>query len=110
MLLVAVAGFGFISVSGACNTIVQSLVDDQLRGRVLSLYGLALLGTTPFGNLALGWFSQLMPVHRAIALFGLLLFICSIVFTSRLKSLRAEARPIYLARGLISWENESLGR
>lgn len=104
MVLIAVAGFGFISVSGACNTILHTLVDDRLRGRVLSLYSLTFVGTSPFGNLALGWLSQEVGVTRAITFFGLLLSICGIVFYARLKSLRAAVRPIYVELGIIPWE------
>ena len=104
MLLIATAGFGFISVSGACNTLLHTLVEDRLRGRVLSFYSLAFVGTTPFGNLALGFLAHFFGITHAIAFFGALLFGCALVFRLRLKSLRASVRPIYVDLGLIPWE------
>jgi len=106
IVLIATAGFGFISVSGATNTILHTLVHDPMRGRVMSCYTLAFVGFTPFGNLALGWLAHQWGITRAISLFGSLLFVCALVFWARLKSLRAAVRPIYVDLGIIPWENE----
>jgi MFS family permease len=106
MALIATAGFGFISVSGAANTIIHTLVDDEMRGRVMSCYTLAFVGFTPFGNLSLGWLAHRWGITQAISFFGLLLLLCGLVFWARLKSLRAATRPIYVDLGILPWQNE----
>jgi MFS family permease len=106
LVLVATAGFGFISVSGAANTIIHTLVNDPMRGRVMSCYTLAFVGFAPFGNLTLAWLSQRWGITHAISLFGSLLLVCGLIFWSRLKSLRAAVRPIYVDLGIIPWQNE----
>jgi MFS family permease len=106
MILIATAGFGFISVSGATNTIIHTLVDDPMRGRVMSFYTLAFVGFTPCGNLAMGWLAQHCGITRAISFFGSLLLLCALIFWARLKSLRAAVRPIYVDLGIIPWQNE----
>jgi MFS family permease len=106
MFLIAIAGFGFISVSGASNTILHTLVDDHMRGRVMSFYTLAFVGFTPFGNLTMGWLAHQWGITRAISLFGSLLLVCAMIFWARLKSLRAAVRPIYVDLGIIPWQNE----
>lgn len=105
MLLIAAAGYGFISVSGACNTILQTLVDDNLRGRVLSLYSLSFIAMIPLGNLLLGVLAEHLSVQHTIALFGFLLLMSSGAYCLRLESLRKAARPIYVKRGVIPWQN-----
>jgi MFS family permease len=106
MALIAIAGFGFISVSGAANTIIHTLVDDHMRGRVMSCYTLAFLGFTPFGNLSLGWLAHRWGINHAVSFFGAILLFCGLIFWSRLKSLRAAVRPIYVDLGIIPWQNE----
>jgi len=106
MVLIATAGFGFISVSGAANTIIHTLVDDHMRCRVMSCYTLAFVGFTPFGNLSLGWLAHRWGITHAVSFFGLLLLLCGLLFWARLKNLRAAARPIYVDLGIIPWQNE----
>ena len=106
LLLVAVAGFGFISVSGATNTILQTLVGDEMRGRVMSLYTVAFVGSTPFGNLFLGWLAHRWCVRSAISFSGGLLLLVTAVFAARLNSLRAAVRPIYIDLGIMPWHED----
>jgi MFS family permease len=106
IVLVAIAGFGFISVSGATNTILHTLVDEHMRGRVMSLYTLAFVGFTPFGNLLLGWLAHQWGITRAISFFGSLLLVCALIFRARLRTLRAAVRPIYVDLGIIPWQKE----
>jgi MFS family permease len=106
LVLVALAGFGFISTSGATNTILQTLVGDELRGRVMSFYTLAFVGFTPFGNLLLGWLAHRWGVRAAISFSGGLLLLVTIVFAARLDGLRAAVRPIYIDMGIMPWRED----
>jgi MFS family permease len=106
MALIAVAGFGFISMSGATNTILHALVGDRFRGRVMSLYTVAFVGCTPFGNLALGWLAHRWGVRNAISFSGALLLVVAVIFATRLNSLRAATRPIYIDLGIMPWPED----
>jgi len=52
--LIAIAGFGMVLTVSSCNTLLQTLVDDRMRGRVMSLYVMSLIGTGPLGSLMAG--------------------------------------------------------
>ncbi len=68
-----VIGFSATSAFGMVNTILQELVDDAMRGRVLSMYGLAFLGTFPIGNLLAGTLAAGLGASFTLALTGSLL-------------------------------------
>ena len=52
--LISVVGFGMVLAISSCNTLLQTLVDDHMRGRVMSLYVMSLIGTGPLGSLMAG--------------------------------------------------------
>jgi MFS family permease len=104
VLLAATAGFGFIAVSSACNTFLNTVVEPRMRGRVMSFYSLSFVATTPIGNLAMGWLAHRIGITAAIASFGAALFLCALVFLLRLEGLRRTVRPIYADLGLIPWQ------
>ncbi|HQF55543.1 MAG TPA: MFS transporter [Fibrobacteria bacterium] len=92
MLLIAVGGFGFVSAASGANALIQTLVDNRYRGRVMSLYTLAFLGTSTFGSLAIGWVSDRRGFPEAVFLFGGAFLACAAVFASRVPALRADMR------------------
>ena len=71
----AFAGFFFIAQFILMNTLIQTQVPDEFRGRVLSLYTLTLFGLSPFGSLAIGMVGQLLSVVPTLLIFGLLCLI-----------------------------------
>ena len=66
-------GAGYLATVNALNTSIQLLVDDEYRGRVLSLYAMALTGGFPFGSLVQGWVASVIGVRATVAGAGLLL-------------------------------------
>jgi len=68
LVLLAVVGFGFVLQNTTGNTIVQLLVPDQLRGRVLSVYTLTFFGTMPFGLLLIGSIAQALGPTAGVAI------------------------------------------
>jgi MFS family permease len=87
-LLVGVAGFGMISTLASCNTMLQTVVDDVFRGRVMSLYTMSLVGIAPFGSLLAGWLTGLVGVRLALAMGGACCLAASAWFWRRLPSFR----------------------
>jgi MFS family permease len=60
------AGFGFMVQMASSNTIIQTIVDDEKRGRVMSFYMMAFLGTAPFGSLIAGSMSEQIGPARTL--------------------------------------------
>ncbi|HQY90083.1 MAG: MFS transporter [Caldilinea sp.] len=79
LLLAALLGVGFMLQFTLINTLLQTRVTNEMRGRVMSLYTLTFFGFTPFGNLALGALSQAIGMNVAILLFAVLTFGASLV-------------------------------
>jgi len=66
MAFLCLVGFAFISQNATSNTIVQSIVPDELRGRVMSVYSLLFFGTAPFGSLLAGGIAQAFSPTLAV--------------------------------------------
>jgi MFS family permease len=101
LVLLALVGAGWMVQSAASNTILQTLVRDEMRGRVMAFYAVAILGTTPFGSLLAGALADRFGVPWTLFGGGLLCVAGAAVFARRLPRLRAEALPIYAERGII---------
>lgn len=99
--LVVAAGFSMMVVTAGSNTIVQTLVDDDKRGRVMSLFATAFLGSAPVGNLLAGRSAEWVGAPATVAAGGVACAVVAAIFALKLPVLRALARPIYVQRGII---------
>lgn len=97
----AITGMGLMGSSVAVNTIVQSIVEDEMRGRVVSIYSTFFIGAAPLGHLAAGWLAEQIGAPRAFTACGLLCAAAVAAYALHLPTLRAHLRPIYLKRGII---------
>ena len=100
--LLFVIGFGMIVQMAASNTILQTIVDDDKRGRIMSLFTMAFMGMSPWGSLAAGGLASWIGIPATLFLSGVLCVGGAVVLVSRLSELRAFIRPIYIKRGIIS--------
>ncbi len=100
-VVLAVSGFGMMAHLAASNTILQTLVDHDKRGRVMSLYAAAMLGTTPLGSLAAGALAGRIGAPLTVAIGGSACVAAAALFARALPGLRAEVRPIYARLGII---------
>jgi len=82
LTLVLVGGFGILQITSS-NTIIQTLVTDDKRGRVMSFYALAMVGMMPFGNLLAGSLAQLMGATSALMICGSVCILGSIWYSSQ---------------------------
>lgn len=96
-----VTGFGAIRMIASCNTLVQTLVDDTQRSRVMSLYALAFLGIAPFGSLLLGALAHRMGAPLTLGMSGAMLLATAAVWSFRQTALAAAAVPHYRKLKLI---------
>lgn len=99
--LLVLLGGGLIAAQASIQTLVQTMVDDDKRGRVMSLYTMAFLGALPFGNLLAGAVARYAGEDFAFMLSGGACLVALIVFWRALPSLRAAARPVYERLGFI---------
>jgi MFS family permease len=93
---VFVAGIGYAMMlqMAASNTLLQTMVVDRLRGRVMSFYSLSLLGMAPFGSLAAGIVATRIGAPDTVAAGGALCLLGGVLFSARLPSLGKEAAPL----------------
>jgi MFS family permease len=96
-----VAGFGFIVQMASSNTIIQTIVDEDKRGRVMSFYMMAFLGTVPFGSLIAGWLSSRIGAPHTLLLGGLCCLSGAAWFAWELPIIRVAVRPIYIRMGIL---------
>ncbi len=99
--ILVLAGFGMMVQMAASNTILQVIVDDDKRGRVMSLYSMAYIGTAPLGSLLAGTAASAAGTPATLALGGALCIAAALVFGSRLPRLRESIRPIYARLGIL---------
>jgi MFS family permease len=101
-----IAGAGMMVTMASTNTIVQTVVREDLRGRVMAFYAMAFLGTAPIGSLLAGAVAERIGPTHTILLGGIGCMIAAGWFAMRLPVLREQVRPIYLERGIIAAEME----
>ncbi|MBD2430159.1 MULTISPECIES: MFS transporter [Fischerella] len=95
-------GLGTIFQVAAGNTVLQTIVEDEKRGRVMSLFTMSFLGTIPFGNLLGGALADRIGATNTLIIDGVVCILGSIYFMKQLPNLRQLIRPIYVERGIIS--------
>ena len=101
LLMLVGAGLTMITHLAASNTILQTVVEDRWRGRVMSFYSMAFVGTAPFGSLLAGSLAHHIGAPRTVMLGGIVCILGAAVFAARLPVLRRLIRPIYRQRGII---------
>jgi len=100
LLLMVLVGGGTILAAASTNTILQTIVDDRLRGRIAAFYTLAFLGVAPLGNLAAGAIAGVMGTPFTFALNGALAMLAALWYRSKLPIVRDMLRPIYEELGV----------
>jgi MFS family permease len=101
MPLLVVVGFAMMLQTAATNTILQTIVEERMRGRVMAFYAMAVMGTAPFGALLAGALASSIGAPWTIALSGVVVGIAASYFYTRLPVLGAELRPIYVRLGIL---------
>ena len=99
--LLFVVGMGMMMQLAATNTLIQSIVDDKMLGRVISLYAVAFFGGAPVGSLLEGALANQIGAIHTFAVAGLVCFGSGLVFAAALPGLRRISRPHYVRLGLI---------
>ena len=101
LVFLTVTGFGMMALMASTNTVIQTIVDEEKRGRVMSFYTMAFLGTAPFGSLLAGWLSSRIGAPRTVMASGVLCIATAVWFARELPAIRELVRPIYRRMGIL---------
>jgi MFS family permease len=101
VLLMSVTGFGMIMQMTSSNTILQTIVDDDKRGRVMSFYTMAFMGTAPFGSLIAGVLADNIGAPNTLIIGGASCILGALFFARKLPELKKAIRPVYVRLGII---------
>ncbi|MFA6378886.1 MAG: MFS transporter [Candidatus Omnitrophota bacterium] len=99
--IVFMAGFFMMVQMAASNTILQTISDEDKRGRVMSFYAMAFMGMVPFGSLVAGSLASKIGAPWTLCLGGACCILGSLGFAMKLPELRKIIRPIYVKKGII---------
>lgn len=84
MILMLFAGFGMMIQMASSNTLLQTITDDDKRGRVMSFYTMAFMGMAPFGSLLAGWMASVMGAPNTLLIGGIFCIIGALMFSKKL--------------------------
>ena len=101
LVLMVVIGTGFMVQLASSNTIIQTIVREDMRGRVMAFYTMAFMGTAPFGSLLAGGLAARIGAPTTILLGGAVCILGGVVFRRQLPRLRELVVPIYVERGIL---------
>jgi MFS family permease len=97
-IILTALGFSMMMQMTASNTLIQSMVPDRLRGRVMSVYSMMFMGMAPIGAFSAGAVAHRLGAPITLALGGAACILGSAYFTAKLPVLRVEARKLILAQ------------
>ncbi len=101
VVMLFLLGFGLINGNASSNTILQTILPERLRGRVLALYSAANLGAAALGGLLSGALAEWLGAGETLLAMGLLLIAAALFFLIRLELFRMHLRPIYARLGIV---------
>jgi MFS family permease len=95
-------GMGMMLSAASTNTVLQSIVPDELRGRVAALYVMSFIGASPIGALVSGAIAERIGPPVTLAGCGVAALAAALIYASQLPAIRREIRPVYEKLGIIS--------
>jgi MFS family permease len=101
LAVLPLVGAGMMLQAASANTILQTIVDEHLRGRVMAFYSVAVLGTMPIGSLVAGLLAERIGAPRTIVIGAVVCILAALWFAFRRPKLVEHVRPIYIERGIL---------
>jgi MFS family permease len=101
LVCLVVSGFALMVYTGSSNTMLQTLVEEDKRGRVMSLYTMAFMGMAPLGSLLTGYLAAWIGPGKTLRVGAAACAVGSMAFLLRFRQLRAQVRPIYVRMGIL---------
>ena len=93
-LCLVAAGMGGVLTMASSNTLLQAIVEEEKRGRVMAFFTMAFTGTMPMGNLLVGWLAAQIGASTTLVISGLVCLIVALIFYRQLPAIRAAAAPV----------------
>ncbi len=100
--ILILSGFTMMMQFTATNTLIQAMVPDQLRGRVMSIYSMMFLGMSPLGSLLAGWLADRIGAPMTVAIGGIASLIGGLAFARKWPAMRGPARDLVAAQGMMT--------
>jgi len=94
-------GFGGMVTMASSNTLLQTIADEDKRGRVLSFFTMAFMGAAPVGSLMMGAVAKAIGAPKAILIGGSFCIVGALIFARQIPQMRNLVRPIYVRKGII---------
>ncbi|GFO61155.1 MFS transporter [Geomonas silvestris] len=94
-------GFGAVRVVAGSNTILQTIIEEDKRGRVMSFFTMAFLGMAPFGSFGAGTMAGIIGPSETLLVGAVCCLGAGLLFARQLPAMRAVVRPIYVNMGII---------
>ncbi len=101
MVIICMAGFSMMVQMAASNTVLQTIVDEDKRGRIMSFYTMSFMGMAPFGSLLAGFLAHKIGAPNTLTLGGVCCVISALLFARKLLLIREKIRPVYIKKGII---------
>ena len=101
LILMVIAGFGMMLQIASSNTLIQTVTDDDKRGRVMSFYAMAFMGIMPFGSLMEGWIARDIGTPWMMFIGGAACIAGGILFARKLPVINRDVRPIFISLGIL---------
>lgn len=101
LVTMLLCGFGMMVTMAASNTVLQTIVEERMRGRLMSFYAMAFMGTAPFGSLLAGSMAARIGAPATIAIGGGACLVGAVWVRVKLPRLREQVRPIYQRLGIL---------
>lgn len=99
-LVMIITGAGMMMVMASSNTVIQTIIDDNKRGRVMSIYSMAFMGTAPFGSLMAGSLAKAIGTPMTLEIGGLSCIIGAIFYLRKIPELQKHIQPVYEKLGI----------
>ncbi len=100
MLTMVGIGFGLMVQMAASNTILQTIVEEDKRGRTMSLFTVSFMGVAPFGSLFTGSLASHIGAPKTLLICGTCCLLGAVLFYRKLPEIRKAVRPIYREMGI----------
>jgi MFS family permease len=108
LVVLSLCGYGMMQQMAASNTIIQTIVESDKRGRVMSYSTMAMVGMAPFGSLLAGALANEIGAPKTIMVSGACCLLGAAWFSTQLKAVRKVTRPIYVNLGLAAPKVEAI--
>jgi MFS family permease len=101
LFLLLFTGFGMMQQMAASNTILQTIVEEDKRGRVMAFYSMSFAGMAPFGSLLAGAVAARVGAPLTVVICGMVCIVGAVIFLTQLGEIRRLVRPIYVQLGIL---------